>query len=247
MQIESAQGLFIQSPRLNQLNLLREIAGDPGIKQAELARRSLLSVAMVNNYMKELCSLGLLEYHRKSSKTVSYHLTLAGMERLEQLELELTREMTRMFEAALERIREHILSQARLAIKRAVLVGTGNLACLAFHALETLGASILGVCDGTESKIGSDFCGRQVLSPSQIRFIAPDAVIVADPQETEEVRKSLSYLADRGVIVIRLDRTRKPGLSDTPASNPDHGPHEGHSGTASVHSKPDSGNNSNVF
>lgn len=247
MQTESAQGLFIQSPRLNQLNILREIAGDPGIKQAELARRSLLSVAMVNNYMKELCSQGLLEYHRKSSKTVSYHLTLAGMERLEQLELELIREMARMFDAAVERIREHMLSQSRHPIKRVVLVGTGRLACLAFHGLEDLGASILGVCDGAEAKIGSDFCGRQVLGPSQIRFIAPDAVVVADPQETEEIRKSLSCLSDRGVTVIRLDCTHRPGLSDAPNSKPDHGPRQDHSGTASVHSKPDSGNNSNVF
>ncbi|MBZ5496925.1 MAG: winged helix-turn-helix domain-containing protein [Acidobacteriia bacterium] len=54
---------------------MKQIASDPEITQMELAPRCVLSVAMVNIYMKRLCSTGLLEYRQMSSKCVSHHLT----------------------------------------------------------------------------------------------------------------------------------------------------------------------------
>jgi predicted transcriptional regulator len=210
MQMNDLQSLYLQSPRLNQLNILREVAANANITQAELARLCSLSVAMVNNYMKELCSNGLLEYHRKSTKNVTYHLTSSGSRHLEILQSELIDEMVGMFAAAKEQIRNRIVSQAPEALQRVVLFGSGHLAQLAFHALELIGASILGICNNDIEAIGSDFCGREVLSASQIRFLEPDAVIVADSLRTEEICRSLEFLADKGIGLIRLDGGSEP-------------------------------------
>jgi predicted transcriptional regulator len=205
MQIKELQSLYLQSPKLNQLNILREVANNAHITQAELASHCSLSVAMVNNYMKELCAGNMLEYHRKSTKSVTYHLTPFGARHLENLQLELINEMVDMFVAAKEQIRERIVSQAHTDLQRVVLYGSGHLAQLAFHALELAGVSILGVCDDNPETIGSDFCGREVLSPTQIRFISPDAVIIADSLRAQEICQSLSCLSDRGITLIRLD------------------------------------------
>ena len=205
MQMKDFQSLYLQSPKLNQLNILKEIAANARITQAELARRSSLSVAMVNNYMKDLCGTGLLEYHRKTTKSVTYHLTPSGTHQLEALQLELIDEMVDMFVAAKEQIRARIVSQAQAGVQRVILFGSGNLAQLAFHALELTGTKILGVCDDNPAAVGGDFCGREVLSPSQIRFLAPDAVIVADSLRAEEICRNLSYLTERGIALIRID------------------------------------------
>ena len=205
MQTKDPQNLYLQSPKLNQLNILREVAANAHTTQAELGRLCSLSVAMVNNYMKDLCNSGLLEYRRKSSRNVTYHLTPAGKQHLEALQSELTHEMVNMFVATKEQIRARIVSQAQVALQRVVLSGSGHLAQLAFHALELAGAKILGVCDDNPAAIGRDFCGREVLSPSQIRFLAPDAVVVADLLRTEEICSSLGYLLGRGIALIRLD------------------------------------------
>ena len=150
MQIKEPQGLYLQSPKLNQLNLLREVSGNARITQAELANRCSLSVAMVNNYMKDLCSHGLLHYNRKSNKNVTYHLTASGIRHLETLQSELILEMTRMYENAKEHIRNRILDQAKSALQRVMVYGNGDLAQLVFHALELSGISILGVCHDDE-------------------------------------------------------------------------------------------------
>jgi hypothetical protein len=44
-----------------------------------------------------------------------------------------------------------------------------------------------------------------VLSPSQIRFLAPDAVVVADSKRAEEICRKLEFVTDRGIALIRLD------------------------------------------
>jgi predicted transcriptional regulator len=205
MQMKDSQGLYLQSPKLNQLNILREIAANARITQAQLARQCSLSVAMVNNYMKDLCSSGYLEYHRRSIKSVTYHLTPDGKQHLETLQGKLIREMVGMFIAAKDQIRTRIESRTRSSLQRVILFGSGHLAQLAFHALERAGTKIIGVCDDNPEAQGHDFCGREVINPSQIRFIAPDAVVVADAARAEEICQRLEFIIDRGIEIIRMD------------------------------------------
>jgi predicted transcriptional regulator len=205
MQIKELQSLFIQSPKLNHLNILKEVSGNEHVTQAELASHCSLSVAMVNNYMKELCANNMLEYHRKTIKSVTYHLTQAGKQYLESLQMDLIHDMVSMFEAAKEQIRDRILSQAKTDLQRVIIYGSGNLAQLAFHALEMAGVRILGVCDDDLAEIGNEFCGREILSPTQIRFFAPDAVIIADTMRTQEICQNMSGLSDKGISFIYLN------------------------------------------
>jgi predicted transcriptional regulator len=209
MQINDLARLYIQSPKLNQLNILREVAADAHITQAELATHCALSVAMVNNYMKELCRIGYMEYHRRTIKSVTYHLTPLGTRQLEVLQAGLVQEMVDLFTLAKAQIRERILGQSTEGLQRVVLFGCGPLAQLVFHSLEVTGVRILGVCDENIETIGSDFCGREVLNSSQIRFLAPDAVIIADTQRTEEIYQSLLPLTSSGIKIVRLDAQEK--------------------------------------
>jgi len=191
---------------------LQLIAQNPHITQAELARGCNLSVAMINNYMKEFCSKGLLDYHRKSSKSISYHLTEAGKAAVEAIGHEFFHELVMLFAETKARIRQSILSQVDGKVHRVVIYGSGDPAELAFHALESAGIDIIGVCDAAPAKQDHDWCGREMLNPSQIRFLAPDTVVVATSGHTEEICQTLDYLQDRGIRLIRLD-----GLGFQPA------------------------------
>jgi predicted transcriptional regulator len=219
MQMNHLQGLYIQSPRLNQLNILREVAANARITQAELARLCSLSVAMVNNYMKELCGSGYLEYHRRTIKSVTYHLTPEGKHHLELLQCMLIKEMVGMFVAAKEEIRARIIGRTNSNLQRVVLCGSGHLAQIAFHALEQSGINVIGVCDDDPEMLGRDFCGREVMNPSQIRFLVPDAVVVADSARCEDICRNLEFILDRGIELVRLDippsSNVKSGISDS--------------------------------
>ena len=215
MQTKDLHSLFLQSPKLNQLNILREVGANARITQAELAGRCSLSVAMVNNYMKDLCNSGLLEYNRKSVKSVTYHLTPSGIDYLEKLQTELITEMADMYAGAKEHIKRRIMNHAGSALQRVVLYGSGHLAQLAFHALESAGVSVLGVCDDNPQRIGRDFCGREVVNPLQIRFISPDAVIIADSLDPEEIHRNFDTLSKRGIELIPLENGQKSTSYDS--------------------------------
>ncbi len=209
MRNNAPESFFIRSPRLNQLQILKELSADANLTQAELARRCELSVAMVNNYMKELSSLGWLEYHRRSSKSVSYHLTAAGRQQLETVEAELVQEMVEQFTASKARIRERVLAHIHGSLDRVVLVGSGDLAEMVFHALNPTQISIVGICDPQEAKVGREWCGRKILDPSQIIYLKPDAVVIADTASPAETYSSLKFLTAYGIRLIPLGLARE--------------------------------------
>lgn len=212
MRPKDQNSLYIQSPKLNELNVLREVANNACITQAELARCCSLSVAMVNNYMKDLCSREFIEYNRKSIKSISYHLTPAGRRHLETLQIKLIDEMVQMFVCAKGLIMKHIMGKAGSALQRVALYGTGPLAELVFHALELSGVIVLSVCDDNPKMIGRDFCGREVVNSSKIRYYAPDAVIVADTLRADEIFGNLKALMQRGIEIIRIDGRKETGV-----------------------------------
>jgi len=203
MRSKSFDSLYIRAPKLNQLNILNQTAVNPHLTQSEVARRCGLSVAMVNNYMKDLCSAGLLEYRRKSSKSVSYHVTPEGRRAAGAIESAHFNELVGLFGYAKKRIQQVILDRGGRKIQRAVLYGSGDLAELVFHALESAHVNIVGVCDPDPSRIGCEWCGREIMSPSQIRFVAPDTVVLTDT-DPEDAGQLLS-LVERGIRLVRLD------------------------------------------
>ena len=204
MRNQEPETFYIRSPRLNQLQILKELATDPNLTQAELARRCGLSVAMVNNYMKELSTLGWLEYHRKSSKNISYHLTPAGRKQIEQVEAELVQEMAERFAASKAHIRERLISQIPGSLRRVIIFGSGDLAEMVFHALESTQINVIGVCDPEAMPAGRDWCGKKMLDPSQISYLKPDAVVVTDTQNPRETYAGLKHLVSFGIQVVRL-------------------------------------------
>ncbi len=206
MRIRAPRSLYSPAPRLNQLRILEQIAADHGITQSELAQRCSLSVAMVNNYMKELCARGLLEYRRRTAKTISYHVTPGGRQSAEATQNELLRESIASFADTKDWVRKIIMGQARRKLYRAVLYGSGVLAEIAFHALESARVSIVGVCSGDPAEIGKEWCGREMSSPAQIRYLAPDAVVIALEEGADPVWRALTYLARYDIDLIRTDR-----------------------------------------
>jgi predicted transcriptional regulator len=205
MGMKSTETLFIRSPRMNQHQILKNLATNANLTQAELGRRCDLSVAMVNNYMKELCRSGLLQYNRKSSKSVSYHLTEKGRRLVSNVEAELLQIVVDTFESGKERFRERILSQSPGVLRRVVLFGSGDLAQLVYLALESTNITVIGICNDDSTQIGRDCCGRKVLDPSHIPYMDPDAVIIACADRENEIHQELSHLIEFKIPLIRMN------------------------------------------
>jgi predicted transcriptional regulator len=195
---------YIAAPKLNEYNILSLVSGNSRVTQAELARRCNLSVAMVNNYMKALCTRGLIEYHRRTSKSVTYHLTSVGQDWLSSTELQLVSEAVELSEQIRERILETIRRQAPGALRRIVIYGTGTLAELTHHALVAQHPDAVSFCDDDDVQSGREFCGQPVLVYSQISEWKPDAVIITGGVRAGDTNGTWTFLSDQGIRVVRL-------------------------------------------
>jgi DNA-binding MarR family transcriptional regulator len=206
---------------MNQLQILGTLAEDPFLTQAVLARRCGLSVAMVNNYLKELSEAGLIEFRRKSLKSVSYHLTGLGRAQVEILESELVADTIARFARAKERMRKRIQDQtAKAPLHRVVLYGSGHLTEMVFHALEQSGVIVIGVCTGNPA-MGQQWCGRPVMDTTRVSDAAPDAVIITDWESTDEIWHRLKALFNGHIRLIRLDgRPSDDAMQETELPEP---------------------------
>jgi len=205
MRTKAPDLLYLSSPRMNQFLILSALAEDPFLTQAALAHRCSLSVAMVNNYLKELCEAGLMEYQRKSLKSVSYHVTDLGRAQLEILESELTGDAIERFARAKERIQRRILSQCpNSRLRRVILYGSGHLAELVFHALAQADVRVIGICD-EDPRFGPEWCGCPVIDASQVARMRPDAIIITDWRHTDSAWNKLKALFSGNFLLIRLD------------------------------------------
>jgi predicted transcriptional regulator len=205
MRTKAPDLLYLSSPRLNQFLILSALSEDPFLTQASLAQRCSLSVAMVNNYLKEVCEAGFMEYRRKSLKSVSYHVTDLGRAQVEILEWELTGDAIERFAQAKERIQRRILSQCpNSRLRRVILYGSGHLMELVFHALTQADVRVIGICD-EDPGCGLEWCGCPVIDAPQAARMRPDAIIITDWVHTDTIWNKLKRLFNGHFLLIRLD------------------------------------------
>lgn len=87
---------FRPTREYREMSVLREIARDERASQRRLARAAGVSAAMVNAYIDDLVSRGLLVVTGLTNRTYRYHLTLEGHARRDRLLGELAAEMEQL-------------------------------------------------------------------------------------------------------------------------------------------------------
>ncbi len=46
----------------------------------------------------------------------------------------------------------------------------------------------------------------EICNPTQIRYLAPDAVVIADPNGADEISRTLAGFSERGIQIIAVQR-----------------------------------------
>lgn len=82
---------------LKEFHVLSLIDGDPAISQHRLAGAVGLSPAMVNNYIKEFISRGLVEAQGDNNRSFRYYLTPKGLELKQSMMIDYLSEIQRLY------------------------------------------------------------------------------------------------------------------------------------------------------
>lgn len=196
---------FIKPSReYREISILTEIANDPYASQRALARESSLSLAVLNEYLDDLVSRGLVEIEGASPRNYRYKLTPLGVQRRNELFFDVSREIIQFYGHMKCEFRRRLEEHYAQGVRRVVLFGaaeTGELVCNA--SLETP-IEIAGIVDNDPEKQGRMLCGLPIRSPGDIAEWKPDAVIITSFGHMDEIHAQLKPMEERGLRILRL-------------------------------------------
>lgn len=193
---------FIKPSReYRELLLLTEIDRSSCVSQRSLSKAAHVSSTMVNTYVSELESRGLLEVNGTTNRSVRYRLTPLGQQTKNELFFLVSREIIQFYGVMKaefsRRLREHHAS----GIRRVVLFGAAETAELVYNAAKETGIEVIGIVDNDPQKHGKKLGDLVIMPPSAIPLLRPEAVLITSFGHMDEIYEQNKRWEREGIAV----------------------------------------------
>lgn len=167
-----------ETEALRDLRTLEAIEADSGVSQRELAGTLGVAVGVANACIRTLVRKGLVKIQGTSNRSITYHLTKAGVLHKSRLAMEWTRNTLDFYRQARRDVAGHLAGLAREGASAIVLDGANELAEIAALVSAEAGVRVVGVLRDGESPIGDAVLGVPVTTLEQAAAEEPDAVVL---------------------------------------------------------------------
>ncbi len=186
------------------LSVLLSIQKTPDASQHQIARRSNLSSSMVNNYIKQLKQENLITIEGDTNRTLSYHLTPQGHNKLKQSLLSFSIETMQLYSFVKQEIAQILQGYFEEGIRTLVLFGVAETAEVVYAAIKRTPLVVIGTVDSDMSKHGTPFNGFVIQPPDKINQIKPDAVLITSFSKQEEIHDCIRQISGDCIPVKKI-------------------------------------------
>ena len=186
------------------LSVLLSIHKTPDASQHKIARRSDLSSSMVNNYIKQLKRDNLITVEGETNRTLSYHLTPLGKDKLKDALVSFSTEIMQLYGFVKFEIAHILQGFYEEGIRTLVLFGVAETAEVVFAAIKRTPLVVIGTVDSDLSKHGTPFNGFVIQPPEQINHIKPDAVLITSFSKQEEIHNCIRQISGDCIPVKKI-------------------------------------------
>ena len=186
------------------LSVLLSIHKTPDASQHRIARRSNLSSSMVNNYIKQLKRDNLITIEGETNRTLSYHLTSAGQNKLNEALLSFTIETMQLYSFVKQEIAQILQSFFEEGIRTLVLFGVAETAEVVYAAIKRTPLVVIGTVDSDMAKHGTPFNGFVIQPPEKIIQINPDAILITSFSKQEEIHDCIRQISGDCIPVKKI-------------------------------------------
>ena len=187
--------IFKPTNEYKQMLILDAISTNSKVTQRFLASITNTSVAMVNSYLDDYESLGLIEKNVANSKVVRYLLTKKGSEQLKYLSVNYLKASIEVYNQAKKECIRYLNILKEHNIHNVLFYGAGKVCEMLLRVIkeDDLDFNVLGIVDDDEKKIGTELYGIDIISISQIRFYKYDCIFVSSYNHKDEILENLSF------------------------------------------------------
>lgn len=162
--------------------ILDMIEKDSKITQREMSDAIGVAVSMINSYLDDYESFGLVKRKYLSSKTVEYLITKKGRERKKVLNIGYLNSAQMLYNSAKENIEKFLIQIEQKGYKNILLYGAGEVAEILLHTMKSSIASsvkALAIIDDDITKIGSTLIDIPIISRLEISSYSHDGILIS--------------------------------------------------------------------
>ena len=202
--VSKKYGFFKPSKQYHLLSVLTEIERQPSTTQRALGQQALVSSTMVNNYISEMEIEGFVTANGSTNRNFNYHLTVAGVNRRNELFFQCSREIIQFYGSMKQEFKSRLEEHYKSGIRRVVLFGAAETGELLYITSKGTGIEVIGIVDNDTNKHGKKVLDMVIQPPSAIGALKPDAVIITSFGHMDEIFGQVKHLESEGVKVRRL-------------------------------------------
>ena len=187
------------------LAILDALSRDSKLSQFELGKQLHLSGAMVNQYLKQLQSEGLVEFLPINGKSYNYTLTDQGHKSRRRMFSDYSSETVRLYSTIKEFVLEQLDELEKEGRRKLALFGASETCEVVLSALRDTNFQVLALLDNDTVKQGQFFNGHVVSAPHILDQVDCDAVVITSFGKQGEIYEQLlPYSEKRGFKIVRF-------------------------------------------
>ena len=171
------------------LLLLDELSKNNDITQRALSRNLGVALGLVNSYIKNLVSRGLVTVSSIPRNRYKYFITPKGITEKTRLTYEHLRNYTNLYRVARHDFRRLFAELENSGFKRIVFCGSDEVSEIAFLSLKETGLELLCVLD--DEKAGQKFFGMEILGLKDASTLDAERFVITSFQRGEALRQGL--------------------------------------------------------
>lgn len=195
------------------LQLLHELSENPDVTQRGLGRRVGLALGLINAHLHRLSTHGLIQILDGDKRRIRYQITPAGAMERNRLVGEYLEYSFQFYRDLRRFLRERLLQLAGQEVQRILLVGTGDLAEVAYLTLQEVGLALAGVVGeaGEQRQTFFNLPVREISSAGSLEF---DCAIIAAGKSEGKLVKELAGLGipEKRMLLLPHDPPSFTGL-----------------------------------
>ncbi|WP_027184697.1 winged helix-turn-helix domain-containing protein [Desulfovibrio inopinatus] len=185
------------------LSILDSLADGENLSQQEIGKKTSLSSAMINQYLKELQTKNLIHYERINGKSYRYILTPQGEKKRRQMFSVYSSETVQMYSALKEIVLKKLSSLRERDITKVVLFGASETCEIVLSAIKTAQTfDIVALADNTPQKHGKLLNGHVISPPEILDSVTCQAIIVTSFGYTDEITQQLQPFVEKNSVEI---------------------------------------------
>ncbi len=197
----------LESSSFRELRLLEKVDTTPDVSQRQLARHLGIALGVANILVRSMAKKGYIKITRLGWRRWAYVLTPAGVARKVNLTLTYIERFVDHYKKVRHLLSEDLKNLTLTPESKVAILGTNELAELAFLVLRDIGVNDIHVYDQQITR--SSFLGIKVQLLSTIKDSTYTKVILAMQGDTTVLRRQLGDLGISSSSIVELLHKRK--------------------------------------